>query len=98
MIDLTQGQWIPFCITVIVLTTAIFIRYLLMAGLFYYLFNIRYAAKFAPNRINTRVSKKGQIKSEILYALIASLLFGILHGNLVRQPFIMKYPTIIGVG
>jgi len=78
VIDLTQGQWIPFYITVIVLTTAIFIRYLLMAGLFYYLFNIRYAAKFAPNRIDTRVSKKGQIKSEILYALIASLLFGIL--------------------
>lgn len=78
MIDLTQGTIFNFIATIVLLTTAVFLRYLLMAGLFYYLVHIRYADRMQSRKISLRPRQSGQITKEISYSFIASLLFGVL--------------------
>lgn len=76
MIDLTQGTIFNFIATIVLLTVAVFLRYLLMAGVFYYLVNIRYADRMKIRKISLRPRQNGQITKEIRYSFIASFLFG----------------------
>ncbi len=78
MIDLSQGSITNVLLTFSVLTFAIFLRYLILAGLFYYLIFMRFAARFVSNTISTTPLKNGQIKREIFYSFVTSLIFACL--------------------
>lgn len=82
MTDLTQGNWTHFILTFFVLTGAIFLRYILMAGVFYYLINIKYASRLQHRKISRRPGRHRQYLGEIFYSLMASGLFAVL-GTLV---------------
>lgn len=82
MIDLTQGNLSHLVITLLLLTAAVFLRYLLMAGVFYYLVNIRFKNQMQSRKISFRPGRDGQLRNEIRYSFIASALFAIM-GTLV---------------
>lgn len=76
MIDLTGGNGTTFLIVIIVLTIAIFLRYVLLAGIFYYLFNVR--GYWPDRRLSFKSIKKNQIKREVGFSLISSFIFALL--------------------
>lgn len=78
MLDLSQGNAINLTTTWLVLAIAIFLRYVLMAGAFYYLVNIRFATRYQLRKVNLRPGKNHQIQAEIRYSFIASVLFALL--------------------
>jgi len=82
MIDLTQGNLFNFFITLLLLTSAVFLRYLLMAGLFYYLVNFRFVDQMQNRKISFRPRRDGQVRQEIMYSFFTSVLFACL-GTLV---------------
>lgn len=75
MIDLTQGNWWNVLLTFGLLSIAIFLRYVLMAGLFYYLVHVHYAVKLKHRKIAAKQFRVDQFRKEIYYSLMASLLF-----------------------
>lgn len=86
MLDLTKGHWYDFVLTTGILFIAIFFRYLILAGLFYYFVNTKYKAYFAPRKISLRPGKENQIRKELVYSMISSLLFALL-GTMVFYSF-----------
>ncbi len=78
MIDLSQGLILNILLTIFILTLAIFVRYLVLAGLFYYIFNGRYASRMVTITLNKIPGKQGQIRREILYSLVTSFIFALI--------------------
>lgn len=73
--DFTSPYW------VILITVILFIiitgRYFLIAGLFYFIFYVWFPAKWKERKINKKEYKKGQLKKEIKWSLITSILFSV---------------------
>ncbi|MEO9021334.1 MAG: sterol desaturase family protein [Ginsengibacter sp.] len=73
--DFTSVNWI------VLLTVIFFIiitgRYFLIAGLFYFFFYLWFPSKFEIRKISKKKYKKGQLKKEIQWSIITSLLFSI---------------------
>lgn len=78
MLDLSQGNLINLIITWMALAIAIFFRYVLMAGVFYYLFYVRFAGRYHSQKVNLRPAKSKQVRMEVRYSFIASLLFAVM--------------------
>lgn len=81
MADLGSGNLTNYLLVSIVLIVAIFCRYLLFAGIFYYFFSLK--NNFSHKRINVKAATKAQIKKEISYSFISSVIFGIMGTFLV---------------
>lgn len=75
MIELSVGDWTAFLIMIIALTFAIFLRYALLASVFYYVFNIK--NQFPNRRLSQRPINRHQIKLEIGYSLVSSFIFAL---------------------
>ncbi len=73
--DFTSVYWL-ILLTVIffILITA---RYFLVAGFFYCIFYIWFSSKWEARKINKKKYKKSQLRKEIKYSLISSLLFAV---------------------
>ena len=73
--DFTSTYWI-FSLTLIffIIITG---RYLLVAGLFYFIFYVWFPSKWQDRKINKKKYKKGQLKKEIRWSLLTSLLFAV---------------------
>lgn len=76
--DLIQGHMVQSLTTLFILFIAIFLRYLILAGLFYYFVQIKNSEKFKANKISLRPPKINQIRNEILYSMISSFLFAVI--------------------
>ncbi len=77
MIDLTTGLPLNFLITFLVLTLAIFLRYLFLAGLFYYFISKNEKESFKKRRLSLKVIHRAQLIYEIKYSFITSVIFAI---------------------
>ncbi|MEO9051241.1 MAG: sterol desaturase family protein, partial [Ginsengibacter sp.] len=71
--DFTSSYWLLW------LTLFFFIiitgRYFLVAGLFYCIFYVWFPSKWKEKKINKKKYKPGQLKKEIKWSLVSSLLF-----------------------
>lgn len=73
--DLLSVSWI---ILLVILFFAIITgRYFLIAGLFYAAFYIWFPEKWRQRKLGKRSYKKGQLKKEIKWSLVSSLLFSV---------------------
>ncbi|MDP4284697.1 MAG: sterol desaturase family protein [Bacteroidota bacterium] len=73
--DFTLNYW-PFFLTGIffIIITG---RYFLVGGLFYLIFYVWFPLKWAERKINKKKYKQGQLKKEIKWSLITSILFSV---------------------
>ena len=96
MIELSVGDWTSFLIMIIALTLAIFLRYALLASVFYYVFNIK--NQFPNRRLSQRPINRHQIKLEIGYSLVSSFIFALFGTALYRkvQSGDIRYSTGFG--
>jgi Delta7-sterol 5-desaturase len=76
MLDLQSGDFGLFIIAFILLTFVIFMRYIMIAGVFYFFFECR--NKDTKRSLSKKVIKLGQIKNEIKNSLFTSLIFAAL--------------------
>ncbi len=52
-------------------------RYFLAAGVFYYYYYVKHLERFKPKRLSKRDFRKGQLKKEIKWSLISSVIFAV---------------------
>jgi len=73
--DFTSNFW-PVILTIIffIVVTG---RYFLVAGLFYFIFYVWFPLKWKERKINKKIFKAGQLKKEIKWSLITSVLFSV---------------------
>lgn len=83
MIDLTDGDWTSFLILILALTFAIFFRYVVLAGIFYYFFNIK--GYLFRRKLSTKSINKDQLRKEIFFSFVSSFIFAILGSILYRR-------------
>jgi Delta7-sterol 5-desaturase len=76
MINLTKGGVFPFIWTFLALSLAIFIRYVVVAGIFHWLRSVHFSADSKRLLSQKKISNK-QLAREISYSLSTALIFGI---------------------
>lgn len=73
--DFSQPGW--FLATVMLFFIVVIGRYFLIAGLFYGIFYLWFPQKWHYRKINHRNYKKGQLKKEISWSMITTVLFAV---------------------
>ncbi|MGZ5287384.1 MAG: sterol desaturase family protein [Flavisolibacter sp.] len=73
--DFSQPLW--FLIAVMAVFMVVFLRYVLIAGLFYCIFYIWSPEKWKQQKINNRSYSKEQLKNEIRWSMLTALIFAI---------------------
>ncbi|MEP7321169.1 MAG: sterol desaturase family protein [Saprospiraceae bacterium] len=81
MLDLRSGDILQFIIAFILLAVAIFMRYLMIAALFYFIFERN--DQFTKRSLSNKIIKRGQIKNEIKNSLFTSLIFAALGVGII---------------
>lgn len=65
-----------FLICALIFFGAVFLRYLISAGIFYWYFYQLKSEKYREKRLSIRPAKKGQFKKEIYWSMWSSVIFG----------------------
>jgi len=73
--DVSNGFW--FLIATLILFAIVIGRYLLIAGIFYCIFYLWFPAKWDQRKINNRIYKKQQFKTEVFWSTVTALLFAL---------------------
>tara|TARA_R100001369_G_scaffold29172_4_gene52735 strand:- start:224548 stop:225309 length:762 start_codon:yes stop_codon:yes gene_type:complete len=66
-----------FLVYILIFFLILVLRYFLAAGLFYHHYYIKNKEKFQSKKLSKRPYKKGQLKKEIKWSLISSIIFAI---------------------
>lgn len=86
-----------FLLYVFIFFLILVLRYFLAAGFFHYYYNIKNKEKFLPRKLSRRPYKKKQLKREIKWSLISSVIFaftGALLFFLYRNGFTNIYTEL----
>lgn len=65
-----------FFVCVLIFFAAVFLRYLISAGIFYWYYYRLKSEKFSNKRLSKRGFRKGQLKKEIYWSMWSSVIFG----------------------
>lgn len=76
MIFFEIDNWGLFFICVIIFFSAVFLRYLISAGIFYWYYFKLKSEKFRNKRLSKRGFRKGQLRKEIYWSMWSSVIFG----------------------
>ena len=73
--DLSEPLW--FGITTLVIFMVVFLRYILIAGLFYCIFYIWFPSRWQEKKISARAYPKAQLRKEVGWSIITALIFAL---------------------
>ena len=97
--DFTSAYW--FSLLTIIFFVIITGRYFLVAGLFYLIFYVWFPSKWKTRKINKRTYKTGQLRKEIKWSVISSLLFSVVAAITVvlwQKGYTKIYDKVDGYG
>ncbi len=66
-----------FLIYILIFFLILVLRYFLAAGFFYHHYYIKNKEKFASKKLSQRPYKKGQLRNEMIWSLISSIIFAV---------------------
>lgn len=93
--DFSQPSW--FLLATLVVFMVVFLRYILIAGLFYCIFYIWYPQRWQKQKINNRAYSKKQLRNEVKWSMVTALIFaltGALTALLWQKGWIRIYTDI----